>query len=147
MAFLNIFKKDKPEKKAVIEKETGKKEIKKEKKPEKKDEVKEEIIAPQIPGRKMPGIAFGILKHPHVTEKATDLAEEGKYVFLVQKSANKPQVKKAVENTYGINVVKVRIINVPPKKRRMGKQEGWRKGYKKAIVEVKKGQKIEILPR
>jgi len=41
----------------------------------------------------------------------------------------------------------VKIINLPPKKRRLGKIRGWRKGYKKAIVRIKEGQKIEVLPR
>jgi large subunit ribosomal protein L23 len=52
-----------------------------------------------------------------------------------------------VEGIYGVKVTDVKIINVPRKKRRVRGQIGWKKGYKKAIVQVKEGQKIEILPR
>jgi len=48
---------------------------------------------------------------------------------------------------YGVEVVNVRIINAPRKKKRLAGQAGWKKGYKKAIVRIKKGQKIEIMPR
>lgn len=91
--------------------------------------------------------AYGVLVAPHITEKATNLAEENKYTFKVTDKSNKIEVKKAVESNYGVDVVGVRIINIPRRKKRVGRNEGWVKGYKKAIVEVKKGQSIEILPR
>jgi len=88
-----------------------------------------------------------ILKTPHVTEKSTDLVGKHQYVFKVFPKANKTEIKRAIENLYGVDVIDVKIIKVPPKRRRLGRISGWRKGYKKAIVKIKKGQKIEVLPR
>ena len=93
------------------------------------------------------GEAYKILKTPQVTEKATDLVKKNQYVFKVYSRANKVEIEKAIENLYGVDVLGVKIINLPPKKRRLGKIRGWRKGYKKAIVRIKEGQKIEVLPR
>lgn len=74
---------------------------------------------------------------PHLTEKAVDLQENGQYTFKVDRIANKYDIKRTVEEEYGVDVIKVQIVNVPKKKRRLGRTEGWRKGYKKAIVRVK----------
>ncbi|MCD5396519.1 MAG: 50S ribosomal protein L23 [Candidatus Pacebacteria bacterium] len=84
---------------------------------------------------------------PHITEKASYLAEKNQYVFKVSKDANKIEIKKAIGDLFGVEVEKIRIIKVPKKRRRRGRIEGWKKGYKKAIVKIKEGQKIEILPR
>ena len=92
-------------------------------------------------------MAPGILDRPQITEKATFLMEKNQYIFQVFKDATKPEVEKAVEEVYGVNVEKVRIINVDRKKKRLGRTTGWTKGYKKAIVTLEKGQKIEIIPR
>ncbi len=119
MAILDAFKKKKPEKEET-----------------KKEKPKKAVKKPSL-----------FLVSPHVTEKATDLAEENKYIFKVLKNSNKKEIKKDVEDSYGVEVESVNIINVPRRKRRLGRQEGWRKGYKKAIVKVKKGQAIEVLPR
>lgn len=158
MGLFDFFKKKKEEKK-----KPGKKKI--EKKPvvaealADREVKKKKVEARPLPkvkpaltqrGRsrkEAPGIAYRVLGAPHVTEKATALIEENKYVFKVLPRTNKIEIKKAVENLYGVDVIKVRIINVPRRRRRLGKQKGWRKGYKKAIVKIKKGQKIEILPR
>jgi len=115
-----------------------------EKKIEKKVEAKTEIKRPR---KKVSGIAYRVLSSVHVTEKATGLEAENKYVFNVSSKANKTEIKKAVQDLYGVNVKNVRIINIPRKQRRLGKQKGWRKGYKKAIVRINKGQRIEIMPR
>ncbi len=88
-----------------------------------------------------------ILKTPHITEKSTDLVGKNQYVFKVWPKANKIEIKKAIEDLYGVDVLDVKIIKVPPKRRRLGRISGWRKGYKKAIVKIKEGQKIEVLPR
>ncbi len=90
--------------------------------------------------------AWRALSFPYISEKATDLTEEDKYVFVIKDKANKNQVKKAVEELYKINVLKVNIVKIPRKKKRLGKYHGWKKGFKKAIVQVKKGQKIDIYP-
>ena len=93
------------------------------------------------------GEAYQSLKFPHITEKATDLSKQNLYVFKIRPRANKVTVREAIEKLYGVDVVSVGIVKVPPKKRRLGRIEGWRKGYKKAIVKIKEGQKIEVLPR
>ena len=121
-----------------------------EKKPEKVPEVHplpEVKLAVKKPRKKILGKVSQILCSPHVTEKTTAAEKENKYVFKVLPRANKSEIKKAIEGLYGVDVIDVKIINIPKRKRKLGKQKGWRKGYKKAIVKIKKGQKIEILPR
>jgi large subunit ribosomal protein L23 len=88
-----------------------------------------------------------VLISPHITEKATKLAEKNQYVFRVEKGANKNEIKKEIENLYKVKVLDVKIINVPAKERRLGQISGWKKGFKKAIIKIKEGQKIEVLPR
>ncbi len=90
--------------------------------------------------------AWRILRAPHVTEKATHLTHLNQYVFRVFDGAGKPEVKKAIEGVYGVHVVKVRKIVIPGKKRKRGKHIGWRSGYTKAIVTLREGEKIEVLP-
>lgn len=108
-------------------------------------EIKEEM--PMISRKRAVLEAYRILKIPHITEKATDLVKNNQYVFKVWPEANKVEIKKAIEDLYGVDVLSVKIINVPPKQRRLGRIRGWRKGFKKAIVKIKEGQKIEVLPR
>ncbi len=95
--------------------------------------------------------AYGVIKEPHITEKAGILTEQGKYVFKVSIKANKTETKKAVEALYGVKVEKVHMIHSAPKRRRLGRHQGWRggleKGFKKAVVTLEKGEKIELLPR
>ena len=67
-------------------------------------------------------------------------------MFLVSQSANKSEIKKVIEKEHKVKVVSVNIINVKPKKRRLGKTIGFKPGYKKAIVTVKKGQTLDVLP-
>ncbi|MDP2598977.1 MAG: 50S ribosomal protein L23 [Candidatus Liptonbacteria bacterium] len=85
-----------------------------------------------------------IIKKPWITERATDLSKIGQYVFLVKNSATKPEVKKAVKDIYKVDPVSVNIVRRPIKHKRMGAIKGIRRGYKKAIVTLKKGQKIDI---
>ena len=89
---------------------------------------------------------YKIVKGPKITEKSTDLTnKENKYVFCVDKKANKNQIKKAIEEIYKVKVEKVFVINVKPKKRRYRFYiEGYKSGYKKAIVKLKEGEKIAI---
>ena len=158
MALLDIFKKKKlKEGKSSFRPSSPKKGSEKEvKKP-----VKKVIEAPPVTrkkavvkkkpvlkeGKKSGGRAYQILKQPHVTEKASSLTSKNQYVFKVWPRANKIEVRKAVEDVFGVDVISVKIINVIEKKRRLGKIEGFRSGYKKAIVRLKEGQKIEISPR
>lgn len=138
--FFNFFrKKKKPEKKPEIKPRA---EVKpEEKKPEKLIEVRPRSK------KRVAERAYKVLHSPHIAEKATDFEKENKYVFKVWPKANKIEIKKAIEDTYGVYVEKVKIINIHRRRKRLGRQMGWKKGYKKAIIKVKEGQKIEILPR
>ena len=88
--------------------------------------------------------ARDILIRPLITEKSTKLMEEGKYVFVVAKSANKIEIAKAVTEVFGKKVVKVNTINVLGKKKRVGRNFGKRSEYKKAIVKLAPGETIEF---
>lgn len=85
-----------------------------------------------------------LLVKPLVTEKITYLQSDGKYGFEVLPVANKQEVKKAIEAIYGVHVVKVHMINCLGKEVRYGKMSGKRKDRKKAIVTLKKGERIEV---
>jgi large subunit ribosomal protein L23 len=85
-----------------------------------------------------------IFTFPHLSEKATELEEEGKYVFRVDPRSNKIEIKKAFEEMHRVKVISVNIINIPRKKRIWRGQPGYRPGYKKAIIQVAKGQKANI---
>lgn len=88
---------------------------------------------------------YDIILHPLVTERSTDLREGmNKVVFLVNPHANKHQVKRAVEETLKVKVEKVNIINVGGKKTRLGRFEGKKPDRKKAVVTLKKGEKLQI---
>lgn len=84
-----------------------------------------------------------IIIKPVISEKSFAAEEEGKYIFHVTPNANKPLVKKAVEEMFKVKVAKVNIINIPGKKKRVGRIFGRRKDIKKAIVTLEKGQKIK----
>ena len=87
-----------------------------------------------------------IIISPWVTEKSSILASENKYVFLVDVSANKPEIEKAIVNLYKVRPVKINIMNVKGKKvSRGGRVTGERKDVRKAIVTLKKGDSIDVL--
>ncbi|OGZ58795.1 MAG: 50S ribosomal protein L23 [Candidatus Spechtbacteria bacterium RIFCSPHIGHO2_02_FULL_43_15b] len=87
-----------------------------------------------------------MLKQPHITEKSTDLTKVNQYVFRVFSNTTKAEIRKAVQDIYGVHVEKVSKIKMPGKKRRRGRQIGWRSGYTKAVVKLRKGEIIEVLP-
>lgn len=89
--------------------------------------------------------AFEAVNTPHISEKATYLSEQNQYIFKVSPNYNKPEIKKAVEGIYGVDVLSVNIVKIPAKRRRIGRSEGFKKGFVKAVVRIKEGQKIEIL--
>lgn len=86
-----------------------------------------------------------LVKNPLITEKATSLSAFNKYVFTVEKNATAPEIKKVIEAVYKVKVIKVQVMNVKPKTRRLGRSVGKKPGYKKAIVTLKPGDKIEIV--
>ena len=87
---------------------------------------------------------YKIIEKPIVTEKAVSLSNGNKYVFRVFTKTNKVEIRKAIEKLYEVKVKDIRITNTVPKKRQVGRFEGWRPGFKKAIVTLKKGYNIEI---
>ena len=85
-----------------------------------------------------------IIKGPIITEKSNDLLEkENKYTFKVALEANKVEIKQAIEAIYNVKVVDIATVRVLPKRRRVGKYEGYRSAYKKAIVKLAKDEKID----
>ena len=91
--------------------------------------------------------AYDVLVCPHITEKSTRIADAhaGKQVvFKVAKSANKLEVKHAVEQLFNVKVEAVNILNVKGKKRRFGQREGRRNDWKKAYVVLKQGEDIDF---
>lgn len=88
--------------------------------------------------------ARDILLRPLVTEKSTALLEEGKYVFEVAKAANKVQIAQAVAEIFNVKVVAVNTINVTGKVKRVGRNVGRRRSYKKAIVTLSPGETIQF---
>lgn len=85
-----------------------------------------------------------ILKKPVVTEKSTSLLQDNKYTFVVDPSANKTEIKQAVEKVFKVKVEKVNTMNVKGKIKRVRRIPGRTPDTKKAIVTLKKGDKIEI---
>lgn len=105
----------------------------------------EAVLAPTVkPQARKFHPASALLLAPLVTEKSTYGQSEGQYGFKVRPAANKCEIKKAVEALYGVKVEKVRMINYQGKKKRYGRLSGRRKDWKKAIVSLKPGYKIEI---
>ncbi len=90
------------------------------------------------------GISADVLVKPLNTEKTAFLAESNQYVFEISPNATKVSVKHAIKHLYGVTPEKVRIVNVKGKKVRFRRTEGKRKDWKKAILTLKKGDKIEI---
>jgi len=88
-----------------------------------------------------------LIKNPIITEKAITGGNLGKYVFFVDKKATVNEIKKLVEAQYNVKVEKTNVVNVKPKTKRLGRSIGVKPGYKKIIVTLKKGQKLDILPQ
>jgi len=81
---------------------------------------------------------------PHISEKSFTLSAMGKYVFLVSKDANKVTVKDAIEKLFKVNVTKVNMICIPGKLKRSKSGIGKRKDVVKAVVTLKKGERIDL---
>ena len=87
---------------------------------------------------------YEVLRRPLITEKGTALQAEGKYCFEVASGANKPQIKQAVEKAFKVKVTAVNVMTVPGKRQRMRGREVVTQSWKKAIVTLKPGDKIEL---
>ena len=86
-----------------------------------------------------------IIIRPIITEKSMRyMDEDNKVTFQVAKGTNKIEVARAVEHIFGVDVEKVNIMNVKPKKKRVGRYVGKTKAVRKAIVKIKAGQDIDL---
>ena len=81
---------------------------------------------------------------PNITEKSTSLSEFNKVVFKVNKDANKKTIKKSIEKIFKVNVVKINTVNIRGKVKMVRNRKGYKSGYKKAIITLKKGQSIDL---
>ncbi|MFC1687787.1 50S ribosomal protein L23 [Patescibacteria group bacterium] len=124
-------KKSSKDEKALSEKEKSeqKKEDKKKDKRVVKDDTKD---------------AYRVLKNVVITEKASMIAADRQYVFAVATYASKRQVRQAIENVYGVHPTKVRIVNVSGRDVRFGRVTGRTANWKKAVVTLKEGEKIDL---
>ena len=87
---------------------------------------------------------YEVLRRPLITEKNAALQAQGKYAFEVAEEANKPQIKQAVEKAFKVKVTAVNVITVPGKMRRVGRRQVLTQSWKKAVVSLKPGDKIEF---
>jgi large subunit ribosomal protein L23 len=114
-------------------------------KAEKSTKKRVEIIAPKEKKATQSLLAAEFLLRPHITEQSNLLAEKNIYTFQVSSRANKPIIKKAIKEMYGFEPIKIRIISVPSKKRIVAGKTGIKPGFKKALVYLKSGDKIEFI--
>ena len=140
MPLFDFFKRKKEKERFLRKREAKKEKIKSEvfipeKKPDNKKEVKETPAFEE---------GFRIFKSPHFTEKSAVLNEKSVYVFKIKPEANKIMVKDAVKKIYGMEAEKINIIKIPGKKKFIRGKWGKKPGYKKALVSLKKGEKIEF---
>ena len=87
---------------------------------------------------------YEVLRRPLITEKNTLLQAQGRYAFEVAAKANKQQIKQAVEAAFKVEVTTVNTMTVPGKQRRVGRRQVLTSPWKKAIVTLKPGDKIEL---
>ena len=85
-----------------------------------------------------------VLISPVVSEKSYGQIVENRYTFKVHKDAHKTQIRQAVEELFEVKVERVNVVKVQPKPKRRGNIKGTRPGWKKAIVQLRKGDSIEI---
>ena len=77
---------------------------------------------------------YDVIISPIITENTMDMAADKKYAFKVAKDSNKTEIRKAVEEIFGVDVAKVNIVNVSGKRKRLGRTFGTTSSYKKAVV-------------
>jgi large subunit ribosomal protein L23 len=87
---------------------------------------------------------YEVLRRPLITEKNTELQIQGKYAFEVAREANKPQIKQAVEKAFDVTVTTVNVMNIRGRMRRMGRRQVLTRSWKKAVVTLQPGDKIEL---
>jgi len=116
------------------------------KKPEATEEVQYQTATDGVKAGSVAGIKIPtVLIQPRISEKAGRLVNLNKYVFKVKRDANKIEVKKAIETAYKVRVTQVNMVINKGKHRTFGQVSGKTQGFKKAIVTLKKGDKIDGL--
>lgn len=133
------LKKDAPKE---VAKEAATKEVKKESKGVEKAPKGKKAATSEA--KKSPADTSGILKAPVITEKTAHAAGKGQYAFEVKKDATKIDVRRAVEKTYGVHVTGVQTQIVRGKYVRFGQTMGKRSTWKKAVVSLKAGERLDI---
>ena len=154
MGILNIFK-NKEKKKDFSKKESAikpvaktdkpsEKKVKEVKKPAAKTKEVSKSSDKQSAVKGKSNQAYRILVRPLITEKASELGDIGKYIFAVDPTMNKIEIAKAIRTVYGVDPVKVNVLTVIGRKVRYGRITGKTKKWKKAIITLKPGDKIEV---
>ena len=88
---------------------------------------------------------YSVLKRPLITEKSNLMKDEfNQIAFEVDRRANKIEIKEAVKKLFNVHVIKVRTFNMLGKRKRMGRSEGKKSDWKKAIVTLKEGERIDF---
>jgi large subunit ribosomal protein L23 len=87
---------------------------------------------------------YEVLRRPLLTEKSTTLQAQNKYAFEVDGEASKHQIKQAVEKAFKVKVTTVNVMTVPGKTRRVGRRQVLTSPWKKAVVSLKPGDKIQL---
>jgi large subunit ribosomal protein L23 len=87
---------------------------------------------------------YEVLRRPLITEKSTMLKEHNRYAFEVVSGASKRQIKEAVETAFKVSVVKINVMNVHGKMKRISRRQVLTPAWKKAVVTLEPGQKIEF---
>jgi len=87
---------------------------------------------------------YQIIIRPLITEKNTNWMMYNKYSFEVERNATKPQIKRAIENIFNVTVTKVHTMNVRGKRRRRGREFGYTRNWKKAIITLVEGDRIDL---
>jgi len=92
--------------------------------------------------------AYRVLVRPHISEKSVAQNEMRKYVFEVYQGVKAPDVRRAIEQAYGVEVARINMITVPSKRVRFRRgTKGYKTRYRKAMVTLKSGHEIEVLPQ
>jgi large subunit ribosomal protein L23 len=94
--------------------------------------------------KRLSPLATRVLVRPRITEKAYAVNAVNQYVFQVVATATKTQVKRAVEEAYGVTVLAVNVVRLPGKRKTVGRTRGTRSAVKKAIVRLKAGDTIQL---
>ncbi len=114
-------------------------------KEDRSEETKKEIAGTEKGGKvEFIKVEDNFKIYPLITEKSLALAKQGKYVFGIEGEANRAQIKKMIREMFNVNVLKIYLINYHRRERGMSKIKSIRKKFKKAIIQLKEGEKIPL---